>query len=203
MLSPMSKCSFLLLCILAFFSIKLVAQHQTFLGIELGGNPEVFKYELRKKGFVENEDKYDGGFYGKYLGVPCRIAIHENNGKVEKIYIRYRYGSDFSEKEALSIAEGVVMIICNELKAENINYDVVKDVPISGTCDGTVIMLSNGEYEIFTDGLWSDLYHNWDVGIFVVDIPNHPIYEARKEMQKNQTQRQAKKRKSTKKGKKK
>lgn len=195
-----------ILLLYLFISVSystLLAQHQSFLGIELGGNPELFKYELKKRGFVENEDKYDGGFYGKYLGVPCRLAVHERNGKVEKVFIRYRHGSDFSQEEATSIADGVVMIICSELDADKIDYDVIKDVPILGTCKGTEILLCNGEYEVFTDGLWTDLYHDWEVGIFVVDIPNHPIYEARKEMQKSTQTKQTKKRKNGRKGKKK
>ena len=35
---------------------NLHAQHQTFLGVELGKNPELFKYNLIQKGFRENSE---------------------------------------------------------------------------------------------------------------------------------------------------
>ena len=177
----MKRIFFTLIVLFGIFIVPsntIWAQHQTFMDVELGGNPELFKYELKNKGFYEsNKENYDC-LYGKFLGVNCRVWVSEENNVVKKLVINYRYDEwdNLSYEKAKSIAEGVVMILLKKLQEKNKKYFVVEDAPILGSTRGTIIWLKNGWYTVHIDGSWSDLKKNWMIFIRVHDEPNNVIY---------------------------
>lgn len=186
-----------LLCIVLMPANTIWAQHQTFLDVELGGNAELFKYELKKKGFHESNKKNYDCLYGIFLGVNCRIWVHEKNNVVKKLVINYRYDEwdNLSYEKAKSIAEGVVMILLKELQEKNIKYFVDEDTPILGSARGTVIWLENGWYTVHIDGSWSDLNENWMIFIGVCDEPDNIMYNHYIQQEKEQLKQTKNKRK--------
>lgn len=154
------------------------AQHLSFMGIELGCNSEYFTYELKKKGFSEENKENLGCLYGKFLGVDCRLWVYEDKGLVKKLTIAYRFKEDFGYEKAKTIVEGVTMILCKEFDEGNIKYFAFKDPSASG--DGTVIHLENGWYNITSDGSWLSYDKGWRVFIKVYDEPDDVIFKANK-----------------------
>ncbi len=183
------------ICALGLFSQSLFAQHQTFMGVELGGNPELFKYEMKQRGFYEsNKEGYDC-LYGKYLTVDCRLWVKEENNVVKELVLNYRYEENMSEARAKSVAEGVVMIICKELQERKIKYFVVEDTYILGSSKGTVIRLENGNYGIRADGSITNSKEDWMVFVSINDMPNNPLFEHRLQQEKERLRTNNNKRK--------
>lgn len=165
------------------------AQHQTFLDVEMGGNPELFKYELKQKGFYESDKENYDCLYGKYLEVNCRVWIHEENYTVKKLVINYRIDEweKLSYEKAKSIADGVVKILIKELQKNNKKYFVIDDTPILGSVRGTIILLENGWYTVHVDGSWSE--SDWMVFIGVDDEPDNAIYNYMVQQENEQAKR--------------
>ena len=168
--------------------VSLYAQHQTFLGVELGGNPELFRYDMKKKGFYESQKENYDCLYGKFLGVDCRLWIHEKNHVVQKLVINYRYEENMSFERAKSLAEGVAMIICKELQEKNIKYFLtVTDSKLGPYVDSpTIIHLENGYYQIHFDGSMSNFEQGWSVFVSLFDFPEEVVYSIMLQREKEQ-----------------
>ena len=160
--------------------ISLNAQHQTFLDVEMGGNPELFRYEIKKKGFHENQNGDEDALYGNFLGTNCCLWISEKNHEVQKLVINYKYDEwrKLSYEKAKSIAEGVVMIICKELRENDTKYFLYEDKSGLGPLVGkeSLIQLENGWYQISIDGSMSDLKQGWMVFVCLYDAPENAIF---------------------------
>ncbi|MCQ2295588.1 MAG: hypothetical protein MJZ67_08030 [Bacteroidales bacterium] len=160
---------------------ELYAQHQTFLGINLGGNSELFKYELKQKGFYESRKEGYDCLYGQFLGVNCRLWILENEYNVEKVTLNYRYDEKHSYEKAKSMVLGLTQIICKELQKENEKYFLEEGVWIVGYYKSTFIYLKNGYYEVSAVCLDDD----WIVSVSVVDSPNYILFNMHLQQEKS------------------
>lgn len=170
----------ILTCMISIISMifcnSSFAQHLSFLGVELGCNSEFFIYELKKKGFSDENKENLGCLYGKFLGVDCRLWVYEEKGVVKHLTIAYRYKEDFGYERAKTLVEGVTMILCKEFDERKIKYYAFKDPSASG--DGSDIHLENGWYNITSDGSWSALDKGWRVFVKVYDEPDNMVFKA-------------------------
>jgi hypothetical protein len=173
----MKKIVVLLLLLMGFS--PLCAQHITFKGLELGGNPEMFSYELKGLGFIEGKIGNYPYLVGDFLRSNCKVFINEENGLVSYLFIDYRFDEDFSKSKADNVAKGVVEILIGELSKLKQRIFVYDDVPLWGSVYGTRIDVKHGWYEIMIDGSRDDYEHKWRVIVRVFDFPNNPLYASK------------------------
>ena len=162
----------------------MFAQHLDFMGVELGGDPNLIINKLLQEGYYRSENKNDPNFYGD----DCRVLIlKEKNSNIYSdlsevvygIHMEHGYEKGYSEEVANSIISEIVESFCEIFRDDNKEV-YVNDRFLCYGGIGPLIILKSGFIEVY--GVLKN--SGKSVNIRMYDSPDNFFYYEAKELNK-------------------